>query len=78
MRKLDELTGLPFGTWALVSVPRCPGAQVPMRIIIGVVVLGTTIAMALGRHRENLPGPVGATGTGVISGVLNGALAMGG
>lgn len=70
---LGVLVGLPFGTWALVSVP-----ERPMRIVIGVVVLATTIAMALGRHRENLPGPAGATATGVVSGVLNGALAMGG
>ncbi|HIX00457.1 MAG TPA: sulfite exporter TauE/SafE family protein [Candidatus Nesterenkonia stercoripullorum] len=70
---LGVLVGLPVGTWVLISVP-----ERPMRLVIGVVVLATTLVMASGRHRENLPGAAGATGTGVVSGVLNGALAMGG
>ncbi|WP_240437481.1 sulfite exporter TauE/SafE family protein [Sciscionella marina] len=53
-------------------------AERPMRLLIGIVVLATAIIMACGWHLEDLPGPVGATTTGVVSGALNGAFAMGG
>lgn len=65
--------GLPLGTWALVTV-----SQRPMRALVGVVVLVTALVMARGWHRDALPGPAGATATGVVSGALNGAFAMGG
>lgn len=67
------VVGLPVGTWALVSVPARP-----MKLAIAVVILAAAVVLAAGWHRQDLPGRAGTSGTGVVSGMLNGAFAMGG
>lgn len=70
---LGTLAGLPVGIWLLASLP-----QQPMRLIIGVAVGVSALAMAV-RHRQRpLPGRVGTGGVGVVFGVLNGACGVGG
>ncbi|MGH3359090.1 MAG: sulfite exporter TauE/SafE family protein [Nocardioidaceae bacterium] len=67
------LAGLPFGMWALVSVP-----DRPLRLAIAVAVGLAAVLMATGAGRPALPGPSGTVAVGSVSGVLNGAFAMGG
>lgn len=70
---VGAVVGIPVGTVALVVVP-----ERPMRLLVAVVVLAAALTMARGSHRSDLPGPTGAAATGLVSGVLNGAFAMGG
>ncbi|RDH77358.1 sulfite exporter TauE/SafE family protein [Mycolicibacterium moriokaense] len=65
--------GTPVGTWLLGVVP-----VEPMRILLACAVLAAAIAMASKFRAAQLPGPAATTAVGGVSGVLNGAFAMGG
>ena len=65
--------GLPVGGYALIHAP-----EAPAQIVLGMFVIGTAILMLRGFHLERTPGAPASTGTGVASGVLNGAFGIGG
>jgi uncharacterized protein len=67
------VVGLPVGGYALIHAP-----AEPAQIVLGIFVIGTAILMLRGFHLERTPGAGASTGTGVASGVLNGAFGIGG
>jgi len=70
---LGYVVGLPFGAYALINAPADP-----TQIVLGLFVIVTSIMMLRGFRLEKTPGPTACTGTGVASGVLNGAFGIGG
>jgi uncharacterized membrane protein YfcA len=64
---------LPFGVYALASVPAAP-----MQIALGLVVIITGIMMLNGFRLNKTPGAAATVATGAGSGILNGAFGMGG
>ena len=70
---LGYVVGLPLGAYVLIHAP-----QDPTQIVLGVFVIGTAIMMLRGFRLARTPGPAACTGTGVASGVLNGAFGIGG
>jgi uncharacterized protein len=67
------VVGLPAGGYALIHAP-----EAPAQIVLGIFVIGTAILMLRGFHLARTPGTGASTGTGVASGVLNGAFGIGG
>lgn len=67
------IIGLPVGGYALIHAP-----EAPAQIVLGIFVIGTAILMLRGFHLARTPGPGASTGTGVASGLLNGAFGIGG
>ena len=67
------LIGTPTGVYALASVPAAP-----MTLAMSVFVIATAILMLRGFRLESTPGPLATTGTGIGSGLLNGAFGIGG
>ncbi|TXH34230.1 MAG: sulfite exporter TauE/SafE family protein [Rhodospirillaceae bacterium] len=67
------LIGTPLGVSALASVPAAP-----MTLAMSLFVTVTAILMLRGFHLEKTPGPLATTGTGIGSGLLNGAFGIGG
>lgn len=65
--------GTPVGIWLLKFLP-----VAPMRIALACAVLAAAVAMVSKYQAAALPGPAGTTVVGGVSGVLNGAFAMGG
>jgi uncharacterized membrane protein YfcA len=65
--------GLPVGGYALIHAP-----EAPAQIVLGILVIGTAVLMLRGFHLARTPGAPASTGTGVASGVLNGAFGIGG
>lgn len=70
---VGAVIGTPVGTWLLKVIP-----VEPMRILLACAVLTAAVAMASKFRATKLPGPAATTMVGGVSGVLNGALAMGG
>jgi uncharacterized membrane protein YfcA len=70
---VGALIGTPVGTWLLTVIP-----VDPMRILLAWVVLTAAALMASKFRAKALPGPAATTVVGGVSGVLNGAFAMGG
>jgi uncharacterized membrane protein YfcA len=64
---------LPFGAWALASIP-----APPMQLALGIFVIATAILMLRGFRMEKTPGAAATTATGAASGLLNGAFGTGG
>ncbi len=67
------VVGTPVGTWLLTVIP-----VDPMRVLLACAVLAAAAAMASKYRAAQLPGPAATTAVGGVSGVLNGAFAMGG
>ncbi len=67
------LIGTPVGVFALASVPAAP-----MTLAMSAFVIATAILMLRGFRLERTPGPLATTGTGIGSGLLNGAFGIGG
>jgi uncharacterized protein len=67
------LVGTPVGVWFLASIPAAP-----MKIALACAVLVSVGVLWFGYVRKTMPGPAGTIATGGISGVLNGALGIGG
>ncbi|QYB00829.1 sulfite exporter TauE/SafE family protein [Rhodococcus sp. USK10] len=67
------LIGMPLGMWALTQLS---GDLV--RVLLGVAIIGSAVAMAAVPDRQSLPGPGVTAATGVASGLLNGGFALGG
>lgn len=67
------LAGLPLGIWVLVTVD-----EQAMRATLAVLVLLAAASMATKFRTRAIPGARVATGVGVVSGAMNGAVAMGG
>ena len=59
----------PIGIYALASVPADP-----IRIALGLVVLGGAVAMWRGFALQSVPGPAATVGVGALSGLLNGSM----
>jgi uncharacterized membrane protein YfcA len=70
---VGAVMGTPVGTWLLTVIP-----VDPMRILLACAVLVAAVAMASKFRAAALPGPAATTAVGGVSGVLNGAFAMGG
>lgn len=70
---VGTLIGMPLGMWALTQLS---GDLV--RVLLGVAIIGSAVAMAAVPDRQSLPGPGATTVTGVASGLLNGGFALGG
>lgn len=70
---LGYVVGLPFGAYVLINAPADP-----TQIVLGLFVIAISILMLRGFRLERTPGPTASTGTGVASGVLNGAFGIGG
>jgi len=70
---LGAVIGTPVGTLLLRILP-----VDPMRILLACAVLAAAVAMASKYRAASLPGPAGTLAVGGVSGVLNGAFAMGG
>ena len=67
------LVGTPIGVWFLASVPAAP-----MKIVLASAVLISVGLLWLGYTRKDMPGAAETVATGGISGLLNGALGIGG
>ena len=67
------LVGTPVGVWLLASVPAAP-----MKIALACAVLVSAGFLWFGHIRKNMPGAPEALATGAVSGLLNGALGIGG
>lgn len=67
------IVGMPLGAVVLLGVE-----PEPMRVVVAFVVLASVLALASGRSLPLGTGRPGVVGTGVVSGVLNGAAAAGG
>src|SRR5262245_33354361 len=65
--------GLPFGGYVLIHAPAAPA-----QIALGIFVIGTATLMLRGFRLDRTPGAAASTGTGVASGLLNGAFGTGG
>jgi uncharacterized membrane protein YfcA len=70
---LGYVVGLPFGLYALVYAPAAP-----LQVALGIFVIVTGIMMLRGFRLEKTPSPQATVGTGVASGLLNGAFGIGG
>jgi uncharacterized protein len=70
---LGNLAGLPLGVWLLSSLP-----AEHLQDGIGACVIGAALLLANPRFRLSHAGPVLRSGTGGLSGLLNGAVGMGG
>lgn len=70
---LGYVVGLPFGAYVLINAP-----EAQTQIVLGLFVIGTAIMMLQGFRLKRTPGPGATTGTGIASGVLNGAFGIGG
>ena len=68
-----SLVGTPFGVYALARAPAAP-----LTAALASVVLIIAILLSRGFALKSMPGPLGTAGTGLVSGVLNGALGVGG
>ena len=67
------LVGTPIDVWLLASVPAAP-----MKIVLASAVLVSVGLLWFGYTRKKMPGAVETIATGGISGLLNGALGIGG
>jgi uncharacterized membrane protein YfcA len=70
---IGYVIALPFGAWALASIP-----APPMQLALGIFVVATAILMLRGFRMEKTPGAAATTATGAASGLLNGAFGTGG
>lgn len=68
-----SLVATPVGVWLLVAIPAAP-----MKIALSVVVLAAVALLASGYVRETMPNRIETATTGAASGLLNGALGIGG
>jgi uncharacterized protein len=67
------LAGTPVGVWFLASVPAAP-----MKIVLALAVLVAVGLLWSGYGRKTMPGAAETIATGGLSGLLNGALGIGG
>jgi uncharacterized protein len=70
---LGCLIATPIGVWLLVAIPTAP-----MKIGLSIVVLVAVVILARGYARQTMPNRVETVATGAVSGLLNGALGIGG
>jgi uncharacterized membrane protein YfcA len=70
---LGYVIGLVPGIYALVHAPAAP-----LNIALGLFVIATSIVMLSGFRLQKTPGPGATVGTGILSGLLNGAFGTGG
>ena len=70
---LGAAIATPVGIAILSSTP-----VTPLRLMVGVLVLGATLAVASGWKMRGQIGPAAKVGTGLISGTANGIAAVGG
>jgi uncharacterized membrane protein YfcA len=63
----------PLGVWLLVAIPAAP-----MKIALAIVVLVAVALLAGGYARQTMPNRAETVATGAVSGLLNGALGIGG
>jgi uncharacterized membrane protein YfcA len=68
-----SLIATPFGVYVLATIP-----PTPMRIAISILVMAAAILLMKGWAWKRMPGTALITATGIFSGVLNGAAAIGG
>jgi len=67
------LIGTPLGVYALARAPAAP-----LKVALTSVVLIIAVVLLRGFALKAMPGRLGISGTGLVSGVLNGALGVGG
>jgi uncharacterized membrane protein YfcA len=67
------MIGTPIGVYALARAPAAP-----LKVALASVVLVIAMLLSRGFALESMPGRLGTAGTGLVSGVLNGALGVGG
>lgn len=67
------VVGTPVGAWVLASIP-----APPMRAAIALVVAILSLTLLAGWRLKRMPGRTAVMGTGLASGLLNGAAAIGG
>ena len=67
------LIGTPLGVYALARAPANP-----LNLALASVVLIIAVLLSRGFALKSMPGPMGTAATGLVSGVLNGALGVGG
>lgn len=67
------LVATPLGVWLLASVP-----EAPMKVALGIFVLGSALLLAQGYALKRMPGPGATFATGAASGLLNGGFGIGG
>ena len=67
------LIGTPLGVYALVYAP-----PAPLEVALASAVLIIAVLLSRGFALKSMPGRLGISGTGLVSGVLNGALGIGG
>jgi uncharacterized protein len=65
--------GTPFGVYALARVPAAP-----LTLVLAVVVLILCVLLARGFVLKSMPGTAATASTGVVSGLLNGSVGIGG
>jgi uncharacterized protein len=65
--------GTPIGVYALAKVPAAP-----LTLVLAGVVLLLCILLARGFVLESMPGASATTATGIVSGLLNGSVGIGG
>jgi uncharacterized protein len=65
--------GTPLGVYALANAPAAP-----LKLGLASVVLIIAVLLSRGFALKSMPGLLGISGTGLVSGVLNGALGVGG
>jgi uncharacterized membrane protein YfcA len=70
---LGVLVGTPPGVWILERL-----AVRPMKILISLAVVVLAVLLRTGFRLRRMPGPGAILGAGVVSGLLNGAAAVGG
>jgi uncharacterized membrane protein YfcA len=70
---LGTVLTMPLGVYLLSVVP-----ERPMRLVVALVILAATLAVASGVHVGHRRGPGAAVGAGSVSGVFNGATGIGG
>ena len=70
---LGQIIATPLGVWALANLP-----VGPMKLALGLFVLGTVALLASGFALKRMPGVAATTATGAASGLLNGAFGIGG
>jgi uncharacterized membrane protein YfcA len=63
----------PIGVWLLVAIPAAP-----MKIALAIVVLVAVALLSRGYARQTMPNRAETVATGAVSGLLNGALGIGG
>ncbi len=67
------LVGTPVGVWFLASVPAAP-----LKIVMALAVLVSVGFLWFGYTRKDMPGAAETIATGSVSGLLNGAVGIGG